>query len=209
VPSSSAATRERLVRATRDAIREVGIPAATARLIAQRGEANLASITYHFGSKDALVAEALITEARELLAPVWALLAADRPAGERAAEAVTLLSELFDASRSQAPVYLAALASASHVPEVRAGLGDLWGELRSRLADDIRAQLDAGDLPPWVSPTAMAALILSLVNGVVISSVVDAGGPDHREVGAQFLLLLLAVAGRAEPGGAHGREGEP
>lgn len=40
---------------------------------------------------------------------------------------------------------------------------------------------------------AMAALILPLVNGVVIASVVDPDGPDHRAVAAQFLTLLLAA----------------
>ncbi len=45
--------------------------------------------TYHFGSKDDLVAAALLAEARELVAPVLALLSSDRPAEERAVEAVS------------------------------------------------------------------------------------------------------------------------
>ncbi|MFP3902476.1 MAG: TetR/AcrR family transcriptional regulator [Acidimicrobiia bacterium] len=198
MPVSSSQTRDQLIRATRDAIRDVGLPAVTARVIAERSGANLASIPYHFGSKDALVAEALVAEARELVAPVLALLAADRPPPERASEAASLLSELFDASRSQVPVYLAALAAAPHAPGVRAGLAELWTDLRSRLAHDIRRQLDARQLPGWVSPDAMASLILSVVNGVVVASVVDPEGPDHREVAAQFLALLLAAGGLPE-----------
>src|SRR5688572_21194682 len=104
-------TRDQLIRATRDAIRDVGMPASTAREIVGRASANLASIPYHFGSKDALVAEALIAEARELVAPVLNLLAGDRPAAERAREAVAMLDEVFEASRPQVPVYLAALAA--------------------------------------------------------------------------------------------------
>lgn len=196
---SSTRTREQLIRATREAIRDVGMPAVTARVIAERSGANLASIPYHFGSKDALVAEALVAEARDLVAPVLALLAGDRPPAQRASEAVSLLSELFDASRPQVPVYLAALAAAPHAPEVRAGLGDLWTDLRSRLAQDIRRQLDARQLPGWVSPHSMASLVLSVVNGVVIASVIDPEGPDHREVAAQFLALLLAAGGLPEP----------
>ena len=194
-------TREQLIRATREAIRDVGMPATTAREIAGRGSANLASIPYHFGTKDALVAEALIAEAHELVAPVLTLLAGDRPAAERASEAVAMLSELFEASRPQVPVYLAAVAAAPHTPDVGRGLGSLWADLRARLADDIARQVDEGGLPTWVSPTAMAAAILSLVNGVIVASVIDPDGPDHREVAAQFLALLLA-AGVPEPGGA-------
>jgi hypothetical protein len=40
----------------------------------------------------------------------------------------------------------------------------------------------------------MAALILTVVNGVVVASVVDPTGPDHRAIGGQFLRLLLSAA---------------
>jgi AcrR family transcriptional regulator len=193
-------TRDRLLRATRESIRDVGLPATTAREIVGRATANLASIPYHFGTKDALVAEALVAEARDLVAPVLTLLAGDRPAAERATEAVAMLNELFEASRPQVPVYLAALAAAPHSSGVRRGLGSMWADLRARLADDIARQADEGRLPEWVSPSAMAAAILSLVNGVIVASVIDLDGPDHREVAAQFLALLLA-AGVPGPGG--------
>jgi AcrR family transcriptional regulator len=202
--TSTPSTREHLLRATREAIRDVGMPATTAREIVGRASANLASIPYHFGTKDALVAEALVAEARELVAPVLDLLTGDRPPAERANHAVALLNELFESRRSQVPVYLAALAAAPHTPEVRRGLGELWTELRARLAADVARQLDEHQLPGWVSPAAMAEVVLSLVNGVVISSVIDPDGPDHREVAGQFLALLLAagVPGPAQPGSA-------
>lgn len=190
---ATAETREQLIRATREAIRDVGMAGSTAREIAGRASANLASIPYHFGSKDALVAEALVAEARDLVAPVLALLASEKPPPERAMEAAGMLNELFVQSRTQVPVYLAALAAAPHSPDVREGLGALWRELRERLADDVRRQLDEGHLPPWVQPDAMASLILSLVNGVVLASVVDPDGPDHQQVGLQFVALLLAA----------------
>lgn len=114
-----------------------------------------------------------------------------------------MLNELFEASRPQVPVYLAAVAAAPHTPGVRSGLGSLWGDLRARLADDIPRQLEEGRLPEWVSPSGMAAAILSLVNGVIIASVVDPDGPDHRVVAAQFVALLLA-AGVSGPGGGSG-----
>jgi AcrR family transcriptional regulator len=199
-------TRDQLIQATREAIRDVGLPAATAREIVGRASANLASIPYHFGTKDALVAEALIVEACELVDPVLTLLASDRPAAERARDAVTMLNELFEARRSQVPVYLAALAAAPHTPDVRSGLGSLWADLRARLAEDIARQLEEGTLPHWVSPPAMAAAILSLVNGVIVASMIDPDGPDHREVAAQFLALLLA-AGVPGPGGGSGADG--
>ena len=192
---ASSDTRSQLIQATRDAIRDVGMGGATAREITGRASANLASIPYHFGSKDALVAEALVVETRELVAPVLQLLSSDRPATERATEAVGLLNELFDRSRDQVPVYLAALAASPHSPQVAAGLSSLWSDVRTTLAHDIARQVQARMLPAWVEPQAMAALILSLVNGVVIAAAVDPDGPDHPAVAAQFLSLLLAAGG--------------
>lgn len=204
IDSMSEATRERLVAATRDVIREFGLPAATARAIAGRAAANLAAIPYHFGSKDALVSEALVAEARELLAPVWELLDSERPAPERAVAAVTLLAEQYDVARPHVPAYLAALSAAPHSEVVGSGLQRLWIELRARLAADIAAQLARRQLPVWVDPAAMAALILAVVNGVVVSSAIDPDGPDHRAVAGQFLALLLSGAG----GGATGVPGD-
>jgi AcrR family transcriptional regulator len=190
-------TRDQLIRATREAIRDVGMPATTAREIVRRAPANLAAIPYYFGTKDALVTEALVAETSELVAPVLELLAGPGPAAERAAEAVARLNELFEASRPQVPVYLAALAAIPHSPDVRYALGSLWANLRARLAEDIAREVDGGRLPEWIAPDAMAAAILSLVNGVVVASIIDPDGPDHRAVAAQFLALLLA-AGASE-----------
>jgi len=186
-------TRDQLIRATREAIRDVGMPATTAREITRRAPANLAAIPYYFGTKDALVTEALVAEARELVAPVLELLAGPGPAGERAAEAVGRLNELFEARREQVPVYLAALAAAPHTPDVRSALGSLWADIRAGLAEDVAREVDEGRLPGWIAPDAMAAAILSLVNGVIVASVIDPDGPDHRTVAAQFLALLLAA----------------
>lgn len=197
---ASGSTRSQLIQATREAIRDVGMAGATAREITGRASANLASIPYHFGSKDALVAESLVTETRELVGPVLDLLSSDRPAAERATEAVVLLNDLFERSVAHVPVYLAALAALPHSPPVAAGLSSLWADVREALAADIARQLDAEALPGWVDPHAMAALILSLVNGVVIAASVDPDGPDHRIVAMQFLSLLLAAGGL--PGGS-------
>ncbi len=188
-------TRERLLIAAQDAVREGGITSATAREITSRAKANLASIPYHFGTKDALLAEALIADARTIIEPVLALLAADQPPELRAIAAASLLNRQFEAERARVPVLLTTIARASHSPEVAAGLATLWSELRHRLAEDLRAMADAGHIPAWVAPDAMAALILAVVSGVVVGSVVDPEGPEAGDVSNQFLALLMAVAG--------------
>ena len=192
--SPSALTRRRLVRATQDAIRELGLPGATAREITGRAGANLAAIPYHFGSKDALVTEALIADAHTIVDPVLELLASDRPPVDRALEAAALLNQRFDSERDRVPALLTAIARAPHSPEAANGLAALWAAVRIRVAEDLRALVDTGHVPAWVEPDAMAALILAVVSGVVVASVADPDGPSHDAVGAQFLGLLMAVA---------------
>ena len=186
-------TRSQLIESTRESIRDLGIAGATAREITGRASANLASITYHFGSKDLLVTEALIAEAHDLVAPVLELLTSDEPGPERAARAASRLVEVFDRSRSQIPVYLAAVAAAPHQPELRAGLAALWDEVTDHLATDIERQRDDGMLPAWVRPRAMASVIVAVVNGVVVAAALDPDGVDHTAIAAQLLALLLSA----------------
>jgi AcrR family transcriptional regulator len=193
-------TRERLVEATRASVRDVGLPATTAREITRRAEANLAAIPYHFGTKDALVAEALVAEARELVAPVLDALAGDDPPLHRLAAAVTTLNELFDAHRGAVPTYLTAVAMTPHLEPVRDELGRLLGEVRGSLTTTLATLRADGQVPAWVDPEAMAGLIVAVVNGVLVGAQTDPAGPDHRAVAAQFMLLLTQVS--AGVGGA-------
>ncbi len=187
-------TRQRLVEAAREIVRDDGLAAATARAITGRAEANLSAIPYYFGTKDALVAEALVSEGRDLLAPVWEALGGDGEPVARAHAAAAVLHQVFAASRDRVPAYVAAVGAAAHDDAVRDGLGELWGELRGRLAADVATQVEAGGLPPWVDPDAAAALVLAVVNGVVVASVLDPDGPDHLQVGSLFLTLLAGAA---------------
>lgn len=191
----TAATREALLGATRAAINEGGLESVTARAVAGRAQANLASIGYHFGSKDALVAEALVAEVTDLIAPVLELLNASDDAVDRAANAVAVLQDLFETSIERIPAYLAALSQAPHDADVRAGLASLFDQVRQRVAESIDGQLAAGELPGWVEPTAMAALIVAVVQGVVVAAALepDRAEDDARALAGQLLGLLLAV----------------
>ena len=57
--SASEQTRARLLEAAREVFAQHGFQGATVREICRRAEANVAAVSYHFGSKDELLAEAL------------------------------------------------------------------------------------------------------------------------------------------------------
>lgn len=57
--SHSAATKKRIIKATLDIISGEGFQNVTIRKIAKMAGANVAAVNYHFGSKDAVINEAL------------------------------------------------------------------------------------------------------------------------------------------------------
>lgn len=186
-------TPGRLKEAARRCIAEHGLSAASSRRITAMADANLAAITYHFGSKDQLVAAALIEGIREWLAPTLAVLASDGDPGERTMRAISELLRSFEENRGFAPAYVQALARATTDPEIAAPLRDLWAELGAAIAGDIRVIQDAGHLGDWLDPDVMATVLVAMANGLLVRSVVEPDGFDPTAAASQVAALLLAA----------------
>jgi AcrR family transcriptional regulator len=179
--------------AARRCIGRRGLAATTSRDIAREAEANLAAITYHFGSKDELVAQALLEGFRSWLAPTVAVLTGDGDPAARTVAAIQTLLTTFDAHRDEAAAYLQALAHAPVADPLREGITELWGELRLLLASDIRALRASGELGAWVDPDVMAAVLVAVANGFVVHATVEPDGPSLPALASQFGSLMLAA----------------
>lgn len=192
--ASDAQARQRLISATTDLISTSGPTAATSRAIAAQAAENLGSITYYFGSKDELVAQALTTAARALIAPVVDQLRDQSidPATKMLA-AVQMLQQILAEDEHQLSVYVQSLATASTNETVRDEIQRLHQELTDVLAAEVTTQREEGNLPNWVSPEPMAQLIVSLVNGVALAVTTDPTNANPPAVAAQFAQLLLAA----------------
>src|SRR6476646_4934289 len=92
-------TREHLLDAARSCVREKGIAGATSREITRTAGANLAAITYHFGSKDELIAEALFGELERRVTPALAVLATEGEPAQLMLLAVQELMAAFERSK--------------------------------------------------------------------------------------------------------------
>jgi AcrR family transcriptional regulator len=185
--------RDRLVAAAGALIAEGGVAAATSRAITDRAGENLGSITYYFGSKNALVSEALVLQARRLLQPVLDDLAGDGAPGARLAAAVARLTAIATERRDELAAYVQCLARCAHDDDLAAEVRDLWADVRGQLAAQIADQKATGDLPDWVDPEAAAALVVALATGVAAGTAVDPEGTDPAAIGVQFAHLLLAA----------------
>lgn len=134
--SPQRSNRSNLIEGTLRCLERLPPESVTARAIAEESGANLASIAYHFGSKDELVTEAVITGLDRWLEEVAAGLD-----GLATAEPSTRLgraAEVIDATRKRhaglATSFLLALARAQHDPRVRKLLTDGVRKTRPSIA---------------------------------------------------------------------------
>ena len=192
-------TRQDLLDAARATIRRTGLVGASSREITSAAHANLAAITYYFGSKDDLIAEALFGELERRVQPALALLDGPGAPEARMLAVVQALSEEFERSRDDTLVYFEALLLAARDQRYRRTALVLYQSLRRRLSE-VMVELQSDQaIPAWVEPDAMAGLILSVANGIALQSQLDPRGPDHHAISAQFAQLLLAAAPPARP----------
>jgi AcrR family transcriptional regulator len=170
----------------------------TARAIAEESGANLASIVYHFGSKDELVTEAAIEGLDRWLDEIA------RALGDlEAQDPVTRFrrgTEAIEASRKRhaglARNYVAALAKAQHEPRIRARLAQGFRDARPNVA----ALLGLGEDQAGEDA---AGLALSMFHGLLYQVLLDPAlaidGRRMRDASAR-LVRVLPSGGESVPG---------
>lgn len=192
-PAGEGETEARLLEGTLRCLRDYGLCGTSSRAIAAAAGVNLGAITYHFGSKDELVARVLLRAIREWLAPVLAILRQEIDPGVRMLAAVEALKTSFQQARDMLPVYLEALAQAPRTDSLRRGVEELFGELRSLLASQTHDLRTMGYLPAWVDPDAMATLFMATADGIALHATLDPSAVDPEMLSAQVVQLLLAT----------------
>lgn len=193
-----ASTEERLLDGTLDCLRRDGLRGTTSRAIAAAAGANLGAITYHFGSKDELVAQALLSAVRGWLEPALQILKTDVDPAERLVAAVAELQRTLTEARPMLPVYLEALVSAPRNETLLGGVAALFGEVRAFLSAQLRDQRDAGYLPAWIDPDAMAMLFVATADGIGLHAAIEPEAVQPDALAAQAIQLLLASRGSAQ-----------
>jgi AcrR family transcriptional regulator len=151
--SPQPSNRARLIKGALSCLERLPANRITARAIAQEAGANLGSIVYHFGSKDALVTEAVIEgldrwleEVSENLARLSSLDPAVRL--QSAAEAIT---KTRNRHLRLVRNFIAAIAKAQHQPRIRKRLAEGFAKTRPAVATllqlgEDQAGRDAGGL---------------------------------------------------------------
>jgi AcrR family transcriptional regulator len=190
-------TRERILAATIALIAEVGWSGITTRLVAARAGVNVALLHYYFGSKDALLREALLMAMNEVLLALVEPLVTPGPVLDALDGVIARLADIDPASPAGV-VTGEALLRATRDPEIRVAMSDELAEFRSLLAgriaeaaDEVRAGLD---------PEGTATVLAAALDGLLLHAFVDPSLDLPRA--SRALRGLLVDTGGSDPAGS-------
>lgn len=169
--SPRASNRDALVEGALHCLEHHGYAAVRTRDIAKAASANLASIGYHFGSKDELLSEALREAFRRWLAEFAraAVQRGDHPSPrERLRRVSRALRATIEERRGLALAFLDAVVRAPRDDRLREALAESYREARRSVAD----LLDLGDDE---TGRALASSLIANFDGLLIQWMLEPG----------------------------------
>jgi AcrR family transcriptional regulator len=188
------ATRDQILDAAREVLREAGYGGATMRAVADAAGVRLSLVHYHFGGKRRLFAELLEHENAQLLVRQRALFAGDEPLAEKWLRACKYLRDDLRSGyvRVLWELWSAGLAEPELAERWRAAVLD-WIDLLDGVAADWAAEREL-DLP--VSSRVLATAVAQLFLGAEVQIL---GGLKEKQVpNFEALELCAQLIGAAE-----------
>jgi AcrR family transcriptional regulator len=166
--------RTRLLEAARMLLREREYGNITARDLVAASRTNLGSIGYHFGSKEALLNEAVGLALEEWAEAIGGAIRGEAQAGLAALMASSMRAVLDEhqAMRSYYLAFIEALARSARSPQLREQLASHYRRQRDRVASWILDALPQGQLEREQA-RQLASLLLGTADGMLIQSFVD------------------------------------
>jgi AcrR family transcriptional regulator len=187
--------RDALLAGAKRCLYERGYTRPTSRDIAAAAGVSMGAISYHFGSREALLNEALIQANLEWGAEVDAAIAAGAAPGESPAERFQRIwSRMLDSLASHRGLWAAnleAFSQTDQTPQVRAQLTAALTQARVGLARVFHPTgLDADE--EW----QLGSIYQALLTGLALQWLAD---PEHALSGHDLAVALRTMATRVEP----------
>jgi AcrR family transcriptional regulator len=184
--------REDLLAGAKKCLLEKGYSRTTARDIAQASGVSLAAIGYHFGSKDALMNEAMfqaIGDWGDQLEEAFAKAGPDLSAEERFTRVYDDVSEKFDENRELWLASFELIMQLDHIPGAREMFRNALPEARKGLTDLILGIPE--DQVDRDTELSVGAVLYSLMAGLLIQRFADA---ERTPTGADLARGLRRLA---------------
>jgi AcrR family transcriptional regulator len=188
--------RDQLLEGAIECLRTKGFARTTARDIAAAADANLASIGYHFGSKEALLNEAILRTCdrwTERLGQAALASASESPLDQMGASWVAM-RDSFEELRPVLVGLVEAVGQSAWSEELREELAAHYKKSREQVASVVRASL--GDAAPGTGtdPEVVASFLIAVCDGLVLQWLVD---PDATPSGERLISSLGAALTQA------------
>jgi AcrR family transcriptional regulator len=191
-PSGETGSKEKLRRAALHCIAQRGYAATSSRDIAREAGANVASINYHFGSKEALVTEALgecfgMWNQRVETAFVSA---AGLPPHDQLAAILHAAIDSFDEVRSSVHACVETYAPALRSDALREQMAAGYATVRESAVQLASKAMTDGGMPVPDNLAAIASVLMAVCDGLMLQWIAD---PDAPPNAADTLDALGAI----------------
>jgi AcrR family transcriptional regulator len=178
------------LEAARVLLRERDYGTITARELVATSNTNLGSIGYHFGSKEALLNEAIGLALEEWCEAIIGSTRTDTRAGPLALlDSLRMLLDEYDSMRPYHQAFIAALARSARSPELRTQLAGHYNRQRDRVAAGLTDSVD-GTIGPD-DARHLASIMIGAADGLLIQRFVD---PDHTPSSSEVATCASALA---------------
>jgi AcrR family transcriptional regulator len=190
------ATKESILEAARECLREYGYSGTSIRAVAERAGVQLSLVHYHFGSKQAVLVAVLEHENEKLLERQQALFAGPDPLSAKWRAACRFLEDDLESGyvRILWELWAAGLADdelAARWRDATAG----WRRLMAEVVEEWSRQVGL-ELP--ISATAVATLVANLFQGLEVE--ILAGVSEDESPHLEVLEAVAQLIERIEAG---------
>jgi AcrR family transcriptional regulator len=188
--------RDQLLEGAIECLRTKGYSRTTARDIAQASNASLASIGYHFGSKEALLNEAITRTCAEWTTRLGEAAFAgdsDSPLGRMAASWVAMLGS-FEELRPVLVGLVEAVGQSAWSEELRHDLARHYATSREQVASMVRTSLGDATEGSGTDAMVVASFLIAVCDGLVLQWLLS---PGDTPTGDELISSLLSALRRA------------
>jgi AcrR family transcriptional regulator len=183
--------REQILEGAIECVQTRGVAATTTRDIAAAAGASLASIPYHFGSKDELMDQALTLAIRRYSEHVNnQAFAGEASPLQALAKSLIATVDSFAETRPLLISLMEAHVKAIHSESLRERVSANRRLAVEQIAANVRGGLELEDQLPDAQTQAIAVLILALVDGLMLAWLID---PDAVSSGQELLDAVVAA----------------
>lgn len=185
-----------LLKAARELILEKGFAATTARDLVAASNTNLGSIGYHFGSR-----EALLNQAIEELFDEWTALLGgaafseeDAPPLERLTASWKAILDTLGEHQALIRAFIEALAHAERSPALRKQMRDHYRRSQQTVAQLVEAALGPEAVAKGADPMVISLFIIAVFDGLALQFRM---APEETPGGQQLVDALAAARAAA------------